>query len=96
MTFRIGQKVVCVDVSRPTLTRFVRWVFGMGWPLVKGEIYTVERLAVLLNEEVVVLVEVKNASFMSEGAFRRTRFRPATDISVFREIHRKQTAPALV
>lgn len=99
MTFRVGQKVVCMDAATPRLASIVRWIFGMGWPLVSGAAYTVERLAVVFNQEVVVLVEVKNAALL-EGAFRRNRFRPVverkTDISVFTEILRKHTAPALI
>ncbi len=99
MTFWIGQKVVCVDARLPRLARTLRWIFGMGWPLIEGEIYTVEHLAFVGNLPVVILAEVKNTPLL-DGAFWRRRFRPVaerkTDISAFHEILRKTSRKDLV
>jgi hypothetical protein len=99
MTFRVGQKVVCVDASLTLTAMTLRWAFRMGWPLVKGEVYTIQRLAVLLNTQAVELVEVKNTKHL-ERCFRLDRFRPVverkTDISVFTEMLKPVRAPAVL
>lgn len=97
MTFRVGQKVVCVDAKIPLLAQFLRAVFNLDWPLVEGEVYTVKRLTVLFDEPAIELAEVKNAELL-DGLFRQARFRPIvereTDISFAHEILRKNTKKA--
>lgn len=93
MTFRVGQKVVCVDVK--------------GCPdglLVRGRIYTIATIkyfdgsssfhrgyGVTLEE----LPAIETEDFWAE--YKATRFRPVverkTDISVFHEILRTTKAP---
>lgn len=90
MTFRVGQKVVCVDAT-PSLG----WG-GANRP-VKGRVYTVravrpnsdddgKTLAILLRE----VVNPVSHRHGDEYGFRAHRFRPVvsrkTDISIFKEI----------
>jgi hypothetical protein len=88
MTFRVGQKVVCVEDHD---------VVGTGvWydddRIARGEIYTIKRLWVdILGNPVCDLVERSRDTASNYWGFRlgycRTRFRPIvekkTDISIF-------------
>lgn len=93
MTFRIGQKVVCVDASvhGPDSIR-----------LCKGAIYTVGDIDPARDrfDEIGLIVceiEMKRHNGWS-ASFRASRFRPVverkTDISIFTEILRKASKPA--
>ncbi|MCK1367662.1 hypothetical protein [Bradyrhizobium sp. 62] len=105
MTFRVGQKVVCVSEHTCTDTRLLPGgKYVPIWPVV-GEVYTVRGLTsgVPLKRPLLFLEELVNpvATFL-EGKFEMgwnpERFRPLierkTDISVFTEILRKATKPA--
>lgn len=92
MTFRVGQKVVCVDAYIPRLARILRWIFRWGWPLVHGEVYIVQRATVILREEAVELVEVKNTP-LTDGCFAARRFRPAVDRKTSIEVFKKMLNP---
>jgi hypothetical protein len=88
MTFRIGQKVVCVDASDGVVGASM-----FSDRLVKGNIYTIrgfnspdylnDTLGLLLEE---IIGEI-STSWDEEYGFRQNRFRPIverkTDISVF-------------
>jgi hypothetical protein len=92
MTFRVGQKVVCVDESTHDRGG---WHPLSGIPQV-GEIYTVTALGTHRGMPAVRLREIRNGAH--DGYYRAKRFRPAverkTDISVFTEILRRTTLPA--
>lgn len=93
MTFRVGQKVVCVDDSISRLSRILRWALRYPWNLRRGEVYTIQSLASdFYGESTLVLVEAKNPPVEDRGFFAR-RFRPVanrkTDISFAHEILRK-------
>lgn len=88
MTFRVGQKVVCVDASP-----------SMGpVPLVKGAIYIVAATGLVhpIDPTEKPCIQVKEVA--TWHAFWTHRFRPIveckTDITVFTEILRKATKPA--
>jgi hypothetical protein len=101
MTFRIGQKVVCV-AENPSWKDYVAFSFPR-----MGEVYTVrsigpayrsrrdesEGLCIRLNE-----IRNRPAGCGEEPNFLAARFRPVierkTDISVFTEILRKASKPA--
>lgn len=83
MTFRVGQKVVCVDDERPIIR--IR-------PVIRGNVYTIRAVGeepYYTGEYWVLLEEVRNSARddLGELAYRTTRFRPIverkTDISVF-------------
>lgn len=102
MTFRVGQKVVCVDSSRTShgiVAHIARWIFGRDWP-VENEVYTVARTHIDLYGlgPAVELFEIRNTSLL-KGAFRSTRFRPLveghSDISVFTAMLKTERAPAI-
>jgi len=90
MTFRVGQKVVCVDDTTPE---------GFDWykmPIKKGAIYTVSQSGLsswLDGAPAIHLSEVKRSV-----PFWASRFRPVverkTDISFAHEILRKASKPA--
>lgn len=77
MTFRVGQKVVCVRADS-------------SGRLVEKKIYTISGFGVYVDEVLFDVAEVKTSV---PHAWCRTRFRPIverkTDISVFTEILRK-------
>lgn len=93
MTFRVGQKVVCVDATR----------YGPNSSMLReGAVYTIASVdghEDFHGEYGVLLVEVTPtpAQGWREG-FRASRFRPIverkTDISFAHEILRKATKPA--
>jgi len=89
MTFRPGMKVVCVDAKLSVLARIIKWIFRLEWPLVNGEVYTIQRLTVISGEAATELVEVKNIPEMAR-CFRLSRFRPIvsrkTDISALKAL----------
>jgi len=90
MTFRVGQKVVCVDVS----CRYdhLRAPWNVPVPLVKGRVYTVSGTENGGGHPGVYLCEVRSnwPPFPNgdERSFALYRFRPLierkTDISVFK------------
>lgn len=86
MTFRVGQKVVCVDDSPDR--------FGRELGVVRGEIYTIRAVLERQGWQGVLLVEVDPGS---AAGWYASRFRPVverkTDISVFHEILRTTKAP---
>lgn len=78
MTFRVGQKVVCVNDGL---------VFLLGTPdLKRGQIYTVRKVYMNTGD---LMLRLENVS----SGWVATRFRPIvernTDITVFTEILRK-------
>jgi hypothetical protein len=93
MTFRVGQKVVCVD-ARDCRAK----------ELVKGNIYVVRDAGpepFISGKYWVLLEGVFNEydpRFGGELGYRSSRFRPVverkTDISIFTEILRKASKPA--
>jgi hypothetical protein len=66
MSFRVGQKVVCVDAA----PRYYRTCH-----LIKGEIYTIERCPIEKRGPAVILVEVKSPNNI-DGRYFADRFRP--------------------
>lgn len=93
MTFRIGQKVVCIHDFRPQPDEVHP---------VRGSVYTVRDcflLAFFDNLFAVRLEEIVNARMMyangfDEVAFLSIRFRPLTDISVFTRMLEQQPVNA--
>ncbi len=93
MTFRVGQKVVCINVGpnvSPLLTGV--WIPD-GWradtPIINS-VYTVDAIVGLPgNRTGLVLAEIKNTATW-KFAFDMRRFRPIverkTDISVFKRM----------
>ncbi len=84
--FQAGDKVVCVDASRPSVG------YWRGDALCEGSIYTVACVYVDVHSEVgLMLVEVsRNAISLKvhngvAGYYAR-RFRPAEDIEQFRRL----------
>lgn len=79
MTFRVGQKVVCVnDAARPGYSK-------RGPYPVKGRVYTIRDFVINRNgENAVRLIEVNRGELDGFG-FWTWRFRPVktTDISIF-------------
>jgi len=101
--FYRGQKVVCIDDSRPDrgfVGRIIVWLFGRDWPK-KGEVYTVLRAYVALADSQIgiELDEIKNVALL-QRCFRQSRFRPLvsikTDVSVFTKILRSSKQEELV
>ena len=87
MSFRVGQKVVCVDDSPP---RYNHGPLLLGLPLKRATIYTVRGFnpgGYMWLEEVVSGV---SPYLDYEGGYLVSRFRPLiehkTDISVFTEM----------
>ena len=82
MTFRVGQKVVCIDASK----RRLLGVWAADIP-VKGCVYTVDGFLEHPLGPGLILVEIKNDIDEHGGAYDARRFRPVverkTDISVF-------------
>jgi hypothetical protein len=103
MTFRVGQKVVCVSdhaCDDPRLLPGGEYV--PNWPSV-GAVYTVRGLRDGPVRPHLLLEEVINPErFFAEGVYEMgwnpTRFRPVverkTDISIFTDILRKASKPA--
>lgn len=89
MTFRVGQKVVCVDSS--PLDGTLGWMTDADAPQ-EGAIYTVTGNATIRfrgkDHGAVFLMEIKNSAH--GGLYGAFRFRPVverkTDISVFQKI----------
>jgi hypothetical protein len=102
--FRVGQKVVCVDVSG--LFETLRGEFVDSVDLTKGAVYTIRWLGIFEGQPVVRLREITERTvpsgyLIAPGADRDTpflasRFRPLverkTDISVFTKMLRDQEA----
>jgi hypothetical protein len=99
MTFRVGQKVVCV-VAFDDMAR--SW--GFSGPA-KGSVYTIREFDDRGDAPALRLVEIvnppckhRNISEPIEPGFAVTGFRPVverkTDISIFTEILRKASKPA--
>jgi hypothetical protein len=92
VTFRVGQKVVCVDdEAHQKFTPFPARSDLEG--LAEGEIYTVSYVGVRLGVKVVRILEIKRSwnSFIDEENFyAAARFRPVverkTDITCFKEM----------
>lgn len=98
MSFHVGQKVVCVDVSATLQGRVVRRRDGNLAPIVggldglrKGAVYTIDAIDPpsypgACDENELVLAEINRGHCICRG-FRASRFRPVherkTDISVF-------------
>jgi hypothetical protein len=93
MTFRVGQKVVCVDAA-PRRGR--RWVYDD--PPVEGRVYTIEGIIDFEGEPNLILIEQKRDPRSDYEGYRACRFRPVverkTDISFAHEILRKASKPA--
>jgi hypothetical protein len=93
MSFRVGQKVVCIDAAQ--FPGF-RWHPDADIPRV-GEVYTVTGIFQKDGKPGVVLKEIKNVEEVYSG-YRASRFRPAvdrkTDISVFTKILNREVANA--
>jgi hypothetical protein len=100
MTFRVGQKVVCVDASG---YKGLPWHDGSK--LVKGSIYTVRACGLtldgspgLLLGEIKLVVTTNRVLVGRDCFYWAERFRPVverrTDISFAHEILRKATKPA--
>jgi len=97
MTFRVGQKVVCIRGP------FGCYVEGKKQPNM-GELYTIRAIYTdVLRPQYGVglhLEEIENPTSLDgkEPGFYSSRFRPVverkTDITVFTEILRKATKPA--
>src|SRR3954470_2153577 len=87
MTFRVGQKVVCVDDRPPTN--------GRPLQVKRGIVYTVAKSFDWFGEQGLLFDEIDPGAGVGWHAWR---FRPIverkTDISVFTEILRKVTKPA--
>jgi hypothetical protein len=83
MTFRVGQKVVCVNDTPPTN--------GRPLQVKKGEVYTVARSFDWFGEEGLLFDEIAPGAGVGWHAWR---FRPVTDISFAHEILRKASKPA--
>ena len=86
--FRIGQKVVCVDVTSPAIRPDAR----VPWPIV-GDIYTVTNRTIDPWSGVPALQLSELPKLHEDGRpiwYQAKRFRPAverkTDISVFQKI----------
>jgi hypothetical protein len=95
MTFRVGQKVVCVKEPHKANPRVTQ-------PVV-GKVYTVRQtyLSWPDSKPGIVLDEIQNGIHRASGqeyGFYASRFRPVverkTDISIFTEILRKASKPA--
>jgi hypothetical protein len=85
MTFRVGQKVVCVDSKN---SYGMVWIRGDDVP-VEGRVYTVSRTGLISGRgrACIDLVELKRANGYSYGEWR---FRPIverqTDISALKAL----------
>lgn len=88
MTFRVGQKVVCVDAGADFT--------GQATNLVQDQIYEIENVVATLT--MIGLVVAGAYSWHETRAYRATRFRPIaerkTDISFAHEILRKTSRKA--
>jgi hypothetical protein len=95
MTFRVGQKVVCVD-DRHSGEWSAQWVKI-------GSVYTVAAVGVephlpTAHLRGIEYITIRLVGVMKPGSFASVRFRPIverrTDISFAHEILRKATKPA--
>jgi hypothetical protein len=105
MTFRVGRKVVCVDVSASTH----RSIRGRAAEYIEiGKVYTIrwlgrspdpldQHLGLHVRLVGVVRPDHPNPEY-SDMPFKASRFRPVverkTDISIFTDILRKASKPA--
>lgn len=96
MTFRVGQKVVCVDDRNFTVDRHPQCKKFLPNRPVRGGVYTIRGFDPDVPSAIYVC-EIHNPSRQwvngyGEGSFNIWRFRPAverkTDISTFHEILR--------
>lgn len=90
MTFRVGQRVICVDDRPLPRETGSRWVDGEG--VIAGQVYTIKRVYVNSGHHLVWLEEVARsdiamAVFGPDVGYGQFRFRPLaereTDISIF-------------
>lgn len=90
--FEVGQQVECVDASFSARERY--WIKQLP---VAGQRYTISeleagarglglRLAEICNPSIPVVRKVSGEEFQFVPTFLVSRFRPITDISVFREM----------
>lgn len=92
MTFRVGQKVVCVDdVGHGRYTPFPAGNDLEG--LTKGEVYTILYVGVSFGGSVVRIEEIRRRFSLivdDENFYAAARFRPVveskTDISIFKKM----------
>ncbi len=91
MTFRVGQKVVCVD-DKPLGNEGYR-----AHGIYEGSVYTIRHIELcpVKNQTGVLLVEIINPTHLILGGeclFRASRFRPVverkTSIEIFHQIRR--------
>jgi hypothetical protein len=91
MTFRVGQKVVCID--EPHASQMAKWP-GSNWPE-KGAVYTIRAINVWPDEKLLRFEELDNRHFEGvlsqiEPGFSAKHFRPVVenkaDISIFKRI----------
>lgn len=99
MTFRVGQKVVCID--EPRASQKAMWP-NSNWPS-KANVYTIRAINVWPDNTLLRLEEVDNRHLEGvlssiEPGFPAKHFRPVverkTDITVFTEILREASEPA--
>jgi hypothetical protein len=85
MTFRVGQKVVCVN-AKPTSDSF--WNYAVT-PPIEGKVYTVSK-SNFLNREGVEAIEIAEIKNPYGFGFKALRFRPVVErkanISIFKRI----------
>jgi hypothetical protein len=91
MTFRVGQKVVCVE-DGPTFQPGKMWSMLSSYPVIHG-VYTIRDVLLAFSCQYVRLVEVSNPRDnwipigYAEPCFWHALFRPVverkTDISIF-------------
>lgn len=81
MTFRVGQKVVCIGVAKPEIRK--AWVaIGATYPELH-EVYTIREIIPYKGSEVFLLKEISNAGLIGieglsrEPAYEKRYFRPA-------------------
>lgn len=102
MTFRIGQKVVCVDDSGGNYSPWPISIDSTVDGLTKNRVYHIRRVGKYRGAKVVWLAEINrgrcsNHPRAGEVGFARERFRPLierkTDISIFTEILHNTKSP---
>lgn len=104
MTFRVGQKVVCVDDGiKPDWPAYLRNAEWRGDAPVVGQVYTIIRIIASNDGDVLHLAEIRRSDTARlewgyDVGYGAWRFRPIverkTDISFAHEILRKATKPA--